>query len=55
MIYLCCPGQVDVQVSVNREMTQREKYKYTAVVLAESAAKLARSADAYGEEVSEGL
>lgn len=47
--------QVDVQVRVNREMTQYEKNIYTAAVLAESAAKLAQSAASYGEEVSEGL
>lgn len=41
---------VDVQVRVNREMTQQEKNMYTAVVLAESAAKLAQSAANYGEE-----
>ena len=37
------------------EMTQQEKNMYAAVVLAESAAKLAQSAASYGEEVSEGL
>ena len=45
------PSQVDVQVRVNREMTQKEKNMYTAAVLAESAAKLAQSAASY-EEVS---
>jgi len=43
---------VDVQVHVNKEMTQREKSMYTAAVLAESAAKLAQSAANYDEEVS---
>ncbi|XP_065884230.1 uncharacterized protein DDB_G0289357-like isoform X2 [Dysidea avara] len=42
---------VDVQVHVNKEMTQREKNMYTAAVLAESAAKLAQSAANYEEEM----
>ena len=36
-------------------MTEQEKNMYTAVVLAESAAKLAQQAASYEEEVSEGL
>ena len=53
---ICCNflSQVDVQVRANCEMTEQEKNVFTAVVLAESAAKLAQSAATY-EEVSEGL